>query len=82
MCGMEWPTFLAAALQSGQAVRKLSTPCFDGTVTIEPGKKNTASYRRPGGYQMKERWWYSDLLDSLVEVTTKSGHTTTIALVN
>jgi hypothetical protein len=81
-CETEWPTFLAAALSSGQAVRTLSTPCYDGTMTIEPGQKPIASYRRPGGHQMKERWWYNAILEGLVIVTDKSGHTKTIALVN
>jgi hypothetical protein len=81
-CETEWPTFLAAALSSGQAVRTLSTPCYDGTMTIEPGQKPIASYRRPGGHLMKERWWYNAILEGLVIVTDKSGHKKTIALVN
>jgi hypothetical protein len=81
-CETEWPTFLTAALSSGQAVRTLTTPCYDGTMTIEPGQKPIASYRRPGGHNMKERWWYNAILEGLVIVTTKLGHTKTIALVN
>jgi hypothetical protein len=81
-CASEWPKFFAAALQSGQASRLLSTPCYDGIMKIEPGTKPCASYRRPGGHNMKERWWYNAVLEGLAKVTDKSGSTRTIALVN
>jgi hypothetical protein len=51
-------------------------------MTIEPGKKPCASYRRPGGHLMKERWWYNAVLEGLAKVTDKSGNTKAIALVN
>ena len=53
-CEKEWPKFFAAALMAGQTTRTLSTPCSDGIMTIEPGKKPVARYRRPGGHMMKE----------------------------
>jgi hypothetical protein len=81
-CESEWPKFFAAALQSGQATRTQTTECYDGTMTIEPGKKPCASYRRPGGHLMKERWWYNAVLEGLAKVTDKSGKTKAIALVN
>ena len=81
-CEKAWPKFFAAGLMSGQITRTLSTPCYDGIMTIEPGKKPCASYRRPGGHLMKERWWYNAVLEGLANVTSKSGHTKTIAIVN
>ncbi len=75
-------TAVLVALMSGQATRTLSTPCYDGTMTIEPGHKPKASYRRPGGHLMKERWWYNAVLEGLAKVTDKSGKTKAIALVN
>ena len=49
---------------------------------MEPGIKPCASYRRPGGHNMKERWWYNAVLADLAMVTDKSGHSKAIALVN
>jgi hypothetical protein len=81
-CAVEWPTFFAAALMSGQATRMQTTPCYDGTMTIEPGTKPSVSYRRPGGHLMKERWWYNGVLLGFAKVTDKLGHSKTIALAN
>jgi hypothetical protein len=81
-CETEWPKFFASALMSGQATRTLSTPCYDGIMTMEPGKKTCASYRRPGGHLMRERWWYNAVLEGLAKVTDKFGRTKTIAIVN
>ena len=82
MCAMQWPQFLAAAYSSGQAKRVQSAVCYDGELTLEPGQKVTASYRRPGGHNMKERWWYNAVIDSFVDIMSKTGHSSTIAIVN
>ena len=82
MCATQWPAFLAAAYSSGQAKRVQSAQCYDGALTLEPGQKVTASYRRPGGHNMKERWWYNAVIDSFVDIKSKTGHSSTIAIVN
>ena len=82
MCAMQWPQFLAAAYSSGQAKRVQSTECYDGELTLEPGQKVTASYRRPGGHNMRERWWYNAVVESFVDIMSKTGHSSTIAIVN
>ena len=82
MCATQWPAFLAAAYSSGQAKRVQSAVCYDGALTLEPGQKVTASYRRPGGHNMKERWWYNAVIDSFVDIMSKTGHSSTIAIVN
>ena len=82
MCATQWPAFLAAAYSSGQAKRVQSAVCYDGALTLEPGQKVTASYRRPGGHNMKERWWYNAVIDSFVDIKSKTGHSSTIAIVN
>ena len=82
MCATQWPAFLAAAYASGQAKRVQSATCYDGALTLEPGQKVTASYRRPGGHNMGERWWYNAVVESLVDIMSKTGHSSTIAIVN
>ena len=82
MCAKEWPAFLAAAYASGQAKRVQSAVCYDGALTLEPGQKVTASYRRPGGHNMGERWWYNAVVESFVDIMSKTGHSSTIAIVN
>ena len=82
MCAMQWPQFLAAAYSSGQAKRVQSAVCYDGELTLEPGQKVTASYRRPGGNNMRERWWYNAVVESFVDIMSKTGHSSTIAIVN
>ena len=82
MCAMQWPQFLAAAYSSGQAKRVQSAVCYDGELTLEPGQKVTASYRRPGGHNMRERWWYNAVVESFVDIMSKTGHSSTIAIVN
>ena len=82
MCATQWPAFLAAAYSSGQAKRVQSAQCYDGALTLEPGQKVTASYRRPGGHNMRERWWYNAVVDSFVDIMSKTGHSSTIAIVN
>ena len=82
MCATQWPAFLAAAIASGQAKRVQSALCYDGALTLEPGQKVTASYRRPGGHNMRERWWYNAVVDSFVDIMSKTGHSSTIAIVN
>jgi hypothetical protein len=81
-CATEWPAFLSTALASGQAERTQTATCHDGVLTIVPGQKPLASYRRPGGHLMKERWWYNAILEGFVIVRNKLGRTQTIALVN
>ena len=81
-CATRWPVFLAAAYSSGQAKRVPSAVCYDGALTLEPGQKVTASYRRPGGHIMRERWWYNAVVESFVDITSKTGHISTIAIVN
>ena len=80
MCATQWPAFLAAAYSSGQAKRVQSAVCYDGELTLEPGV--TASYRRPGGTNMRERWWYNAVVESFVDIMSKTGHSSTIAIVN
>ena len=82
MCATQWPAFLAAAYSSGQAKRVQSAQCYDGALTLVAGQKVTASYRRPGGHNMKERWWYNAVIDSFVDIMSKTGHSSTIAIVN
>ena len=82
MCAMQWPQFLAAAYSSGQAKRVQSAVCYDGELTLEPGQKVTASYRRPGGHNMREKWWYNAVVESFVDIVSKTGHSSTIAIVN
>ena len=82
MCATEWPAFLAAAYASGQAKRVRSAVCYDGALTLEKGQKVTASYRRPGGHNMGERWWYNAVVESFVDIMSKTGHSSTIAIVN
>ena len=82
MCATQWPAFLAAAYSSGQAKRVQSAVCYDGELTLEPGQKVTASYRRPGGHNMGERWWYNAVVESFVDIMSKTGHSSTIAIVN
>ena len=82
MCATQWPAFLAAAYSSGQAKRVQSAQCYDGALTLEPGQKVTASYRRPGGHNMRERWWYNAVVESFVDIMSKTGHSSTIAIVN
>ena len=82
MCATQWPAFLAAAYSSGQAKRVQSAVCYDGALTLEPGQKVTASYRRPGGHNMRERWWYNAVVESFVDIMSKTGHSSTIAIVN
>ena len=82
MCATQWPAFLAAAYSSGQAKRVQSAVCYDGELTLEPGQKVTASYRRPGGNNMRERWWYNAVVESFVDIMSKTGHSSTIAIVN
>ena len=81
-CATEWPQFLAAAYASGQAKRVQSVDCYDGALTLEPGQKPVASYRRPGGHNMRERWWYNAVLEGLVIVKTRTGQSKSIAVVN
>jgi hypothetical protein len=81
-CATEWPQFLAAAYASGQAKRVQSVECYDGVLRMEPGQKPVASYRRPGGHNMKERWWYNAVVEGLVIVQTRTGQSKNIALVN
>ena len=47
-----------------------------------PGQNAISSYRRPGGNNMKERWWYNGLLEGFVLVQTKTGQSTSVAIVN
>ncbi len=82
LCGSEWPKFFSAALSSGQLQRIQSTDTYHGTLTCEPGIKPCASYRRPGGHNMTHRWWYNAVVEGLMKVTDKSGHTKAIAIVN
>ena len=82
MCATEWPAFLAAAYASGQAKRVRSAVCYDGALTLEKGQKVTASYRRPGGHNMGESWWYNAVVESFVDIVSKTGHSSTIAIVN
>ncbi len=82
VCGSEWPKFFSAALSSGQVKRIKSTDCYHGTLTIEPGIKPCASYRRPGGHNMTHRWWYNAVVEGLAKVTDKSGKSKDVALVN
>ena len=82
MCATQWPAFLAAAYSSGQAKRVQSAQCYDGALTLEPGQKVTASYRRPGGHNMQETWWYNAVVESFVDIMSKTGHSSTIAIVN
>jgi hypothetical protein len=82
MCATQWPAFLAAAYASGQAKRVQSAVCYDGALTLEPGQKVTASYRRPGGHNMGEVWWYNAVVESFVDIMSKTGHSSTIAIVN
>ena len=82
MCATQWPAFLAAAYSSGQAKRVQSAVCYDGELMLEPGQKVTASYRRPGGNNMRERWWYNAVVESFVDIMSKTGHSSTIAIVN
>ena len=82
MCATQWPAFLAAAYASGQAKRVRSAVCYDGALTLEKGQKVTASYRRPGGHNMRERWWYNAVVESFVDIMSKTGHSSTIAIVN
>ena len=82
MCATKWPGFLAAAYASGQAKRVQSAVCYDGTLTLEPGQKVTASYRRPGGHNMGQSWWYNAVVESFVDIMSKTGHSSTIAIVN
>ena len=81
-CATEWPQFLAAAYSSGQAKRVQSAQCYDGVLRLEPGQKPVASYRRPGGHNMRERWWYNAVLEGLVNVQTRTGQSKSIAVVN
>ncbi len=82
VCGSEWPKFFSAALSSGQVQTIKSTKVRHGTLTIEPGIKPGASYRRPGGHNMTHRWWYNAVVEELAKVTDKYGHTKAIAIVN
>jgi hypothetical protein len=82
MCAKEWPAFLAAAYASGQAKRVPSAVCYDGELKLEKGQKVTASYRRPGGHNMGESWWYNAVVESFVDIVSKTGHSSTIAIVN
>ena len=82
MCATQWPQFLAAAYSSGQAKRVQSTECYDGELTLEPGQKVVASYRRPGGNQMRSKWWYNAVVESFVVVKSRTGQSSTIAIVN
>ena len=82
MCAMQWPQFLAAAYSSGQAKRVQSAVCYDGELTLEPGQKVVASYRRPGGNHMREKWWYNAVVESFVLVKSRTGQSSTIAIVN
>jgi len=82
MCETQWPKFLAAAISSGQAKRVQSAECYDGVLTLEPGQKVVASYRRPGGPHMRLRWWYNALVESFVVVKSRTGQSSTIAIVN
>ena len=82
MCATEWPAFLAAAYASGQAKRVPSAVCYDGELKLEKGQKVTASYRRPGGHNMGESWWYNAVVESFVDIVSKTGHSSTIAIVN
>ena len=81
-CKDAWPGFYAAALASGQAVRVASADCYDGIITMRPGEKPCASYRRPGGHNNKERWWYNAILEGLGQITDRAGHSQIVALVN
>ena len=81
-CAKEWPKFMAAAFASGQAKHVPSAECYDGVLTMIPGQKTISSYRRPGGNNMKERWWYNGLLDGFVLVHTKTGQSKSVAIVN
>ena len=81
-CATEWPLFLATAYASGQARRVQSMECYDGVLTLELGQNPVCSYRRPGGHNMKERWWYNAVLEGFVVVQTRSGQFKSIALVN
>ena len=82
MCAMQWPQFLVAAYSSGQAKRVQSAVCYDGELTLEPGHKVVASYRRPGGIHMREKWWYNAVVESFVVVKSRTGQSSTIAIVN
>ena len=81
-CATEWPQFLAVAYASGQAKRVQSVECYDGVLTMEPGQKPVASYRRPGGHNFRERWWYNAVLEGFVVVQTRTGQSRSIAIVN
>ena len=73
---------MAAAFALGQAKRVPSAECYDGVLTMIAGQKTISSYRRPGGNNMKERWWYNGLLEGFVLVHTKTGQSKSVAIVN
>ena len=81
-CETEWPAFLATALQTGQATIIDEVDTFDGKLRIIPGVKPTASYRRPGGHNMKERWWYNAVVVQAYSVFGKDGKCRQVVAVN
>jgi hypothetical protein len=82
VCKTEWPAFLATALQTGQATIIYEVDTSDGKLRISPGVQPTASYRRPGGHNMKERWWYNAVVVQAYSVFGKDGKRRQVVALN
>jgi hypothetical protein len=70
------------ALKTGQAVVTRKVDMSDGVMTTSPESKPTASYFRPGGKNMGERWWYNAVLTEAYNVQDKTGKKFQVAAVN
>ena len=70
-----WPQYLVGALQDGWATRLDRAEAHDGIIELSSTEKPVCAYWRPGGTNMKERYFYNAVVAGAYEVAVFRDHT-------